>query len=673
MQITFQHGAFLAQSRYEEKDVLKKAGFLFHKSGHCTRPKCYLCANRLAAFTGWWTRDTIPASRLRSVCDKLALEALEAVTAAVETSRAMSADLQVPCPEGRAFRPFQLAGVRYMLERSRTLLGDEMGVGKSAQCLGLVNVDPSISNVLVIAPASLRINWQREANMWLTRPFVFHIVENDDPIPAEATFVIANYDRVIKPSMFEQLMARSWDLLVVDEVQKCKGGEKTQRGRAIIGVEAKPRKKIAAEPGLVSRARRVVFVTGTPLMNRVSEMWPIVHALAPDIFDSWWKFVTRYCDAQHTRFGMQTTGSSNLEELQLKLRSSVMIRRLKRDVMPELPPKTRQVVVLPTNGARTAVTREKAAYEHQQAVLEELRSEVDLAHAQGNKQAYEAAVAKLRAGASLAFEEISEARHALALEKAPKVIEYVNDLLESEGKVILFGHHRDVLHKFKEAWGDDCVLLEGATSTQARQDAVDRFQNDPTCKVFVGSITAAGVGLTLTAARVVVFAELDWVPANVTQGEDRAHRMGAKGNVLILHLVFDESLDCRMAEILVEKQNIADKTLDEEGRLELNIPVLPTSPRSQRPSTYPIASDEMRVVVGAALMQLARACDGASKRDLQGFNKFDTHMGKSLAQRASTRPLTDGEVWLARRLLRKYQGQLDAMTVALLFPRGSEK
>jgi ribosomal protein S14 len=170
-------------------------------------------------------------------------------------------------------------------------------------------------------------------------------------------------------------------------------------------------------------------------------------------------------------------------------------------------------------------------------------------------------VAALKVGASEAFNAIAKLRHDTALAKVPAVIETLKDAVE-QGKVVCFAHHRDVVAAIAEAFGPVAVTLTGDTSMAARQAAVDRFQNDPTCLLFVGNIRAAGVGLTLTASSHVVFAELDWTPANVTQAEDRCHRIGQHDSVLVQHLVLEGSLDATMARMLVSKQIVLDAALD---------------------------------------------------------------------------------------------------------------
>ena len=550
------------------------------------------------------------------------------------------------------------------------LLGDEPGLGKTIQILGLINLDPTIRNVLIVCPSSIRINWLREAQKWLTRRFVFHVVDEAEAPPAGASFVVVGYPRLSGKAgkvVHAALMARNWDLIAVDEAHFCKS-VKAQRTVAVIGKQA--RKDDPAIDGLIHASKRSVFATGTPILNKPVEIQPLLAALAPSIFGNFFMFAKRYCDAKQVpagRNGMvwDFSGASHLDELQLKLREHVMVRRLKKDVLTDLPPKRRQIVLLPLNGAASAVERENAAYDAREERLADLREQADLASAVGDSTTYEQAVAALREAQRLAFTEIAAERHRVAVAKIPACIEHVRGVLdEGVEKCIVFAHHRDVLAALAEEFGDEAVTLHGETPMAARQVAVDRFQTDPSVKIFLGSITAAGVGLTLTASSHVVFCELTYVPAEVSQAEDRAHRIGQRGNVLVQHLVVDGSLDARMVETIVAKQAIADAALDTAAAaIHLGAPVSPRSRRAQqdgRPEVYPVPTDEVRRLALYAMQALAGACDGARAIDGHGFNKVDSGFGKRLAECSS---LTDGQVWAATKLARKYRRQLGATVV----------
>jgi SWI/SNF-related matrix-associated actin-dependent regulator of chromatin subfamily A-like protein 1 len=658
---------FVADSSYEERTLPKAADFLWH-GGNC-RPGCAACAAGLGKV--WWTRKPENAARLAEYADDAARSALEHVIATVEASRATSAApaavAAIPVPPSLAYLAFQAAGIAYAMARPSTLIADEMGLGKTVQALGVANADPACHRVLVVCPASLRENWRREATRWLVRPTAVVIVSTPAELqaalaPTSDVVVICNYDKLVgtKGKAFHTaLMAQAWDCLVVDEAHFLKN-PKAKRTVAVIG---KPqRRDEIAVPGLASRARRFLALTGTPILNRPVEIQPLLSVLAPREFGSFFGFVKRYCGAYQGKYGWDFSGATHLDELQQRLRSTCMVRRLKRDVLTELPAKRRQVVVLPTNGAAKAVEAERQAYAAHEAQLEELRADADLAHAAGDADGYATAVAQLREAARVAFAEISQCRHDTAVAKIPAVVEHVTNMLE-EGvnKVVVFVHHHDVAHALAGEFGREAVTLTGETAMDVRTKAVDRFQTDPSVHVFIGSIQAAGVGLTLTAASHVVFAELDWVPGNVTQAEDRCHRIGQTESVLVQHLVLDGSLDARMAQVLVAKQSISDAALDD-------VPALPEpeQPRAARPRKYPAATAIQRSAAAQALQYLSACCDGAHAKDGMGFNKIDSRVGKSLAARSEQRALTDGEVWLAVRLATTYHRQLDAELLAAL-------
>lgn len=712
MGITAQKGLWVANYPYADRHVPKDAGFFWHGGGKwCSDGNCIACQHGLP-LKKWWTAKSECAARLAHDADEKAKVLLQGHTETVEASKAADADIDVPSPKGLEYRPFQRGGIAYAMTRQNTLFGDEMGLGKTIQALGVINASPEAKSVLCIVPASLRLNWHKEADLWLVRrnDFSIHVVEKGTErvktgrkveketkhrdgttsikmvnemasqpigIPEYANFVVVNYDllsgrnvknpnydprvagstpKVWKPShMLAQLMARTWDILIVDEAHYIKN-PKAARSKAVLGSPGNKKKKELPVPGVIDRATmRRMFLTGTPILNRPVEMQPLLGALAPDQFGNFFQFAKRYCAAVKGTWGWDFSGASNLEELQEKLRATVMVRRLKRDVLKELPAKQRQVIALPLNGAKAVVENEARAYEAHEAQLDELRNQMDFAHASGNEDAYKAAVAALRDAQKVAFEEMSEVRQQVAIAKLPKVIEHIENAFESGvEKIVVFGHHRAVCNGIFNHFGDAAVRLTGEDAKLSdRQASVDRFQADPTCKLFVGSIKAAGVGHTLTAASHVIFAELDWVPANVTQAEDRCHRMGQAESVYVQHLVLDGSMDSRMAQMLVEKQAIADKALD-NNTLAV-VPVTPTKDKRHRPGKYPEASPEKRAAALEAMQRLAGVCDGAQDRDGAGFNKLDTSIGHKLA---ALPELSDGQVWLATSLSRKYQRQL---------------
>ncbi len=540
---------FYFDSRYEEREVIKKAGFRWDKD-----------------LKRWWTKDPDVAFKMARQADeetgarlrRLAQSRAESIKA----SRSVGSDFSPPAPPGMSYLPFQRAGIAYGLDHPGVLLGDEMGLGKTVEALGIINALPESEarRVLVVCPASLKINWAREAERWLVRPMRIEIAI---PLffPQHEDFVICNYD--ILARHHGAVHAHPWDILIVDECHYLKSA-RAQRTLQVVGGRAKKKEKgKLGEKFDPIPARRRLFLTGTPILNRPVELWTIVHALAPNEFADFWKFTGRYCERYQSRFGWDMKGASNLDELQDKLRASCMIRRLKSEVLTELPPKRRQIVPVDPEGCEGVIKAEKDAHRRHEREAEELQLRVEAARASDDSGDYEKAVDKLKEAQQTAFAEMAILRHETARAKAPRVIEHVKECLEEENKLVIFAHHLDVIAEIKNAFPGEAVALTGEMGIDERQVAVDRFQKDPSCRVFVGSIKAAGLGITLTASSHVVFAELDWVPASINQAEDRLHRVGQAGSVLVQHLVFDESLDADMAKMLVAKQAVIDQALDD--------------------------------------------------------------------------------------------------------------
>lgn len=662
-----------ADASFEERVPLKAAGWWWHGGG--CRPDCLACREGLA-LRRWWTSQEEHAARLAEHGAMGVKESLLSFAsrreAALAASRASDASIEIPAPAGMTYRPFQRAGIAYALGREGTLIGDEMGLGKTIMGIGVMNADPSIESVLIVCPATLRMNWWRELRRWDVRPRNTLVPEGKMLPGRYDKIVIVNYEKLVGVNgrrLHARLMDRAWDLLIVDEAHRLKD-MKAQRTIAVLG-KGKGRKiwsdveqKMVddpAVPGLASKARRRIFLTGTPIPNRPEEIFPLLHNLAPAEFPNYWRFTSRYCAAYSNGFGRDASGHSNLAELQDKMRATCMIRRLKKDVLKELPAKIRQVVELDAAAAGGAVAAERDAFAARAEKLAELRADADLAHAAGDEDRYKSAVMALRQGTGAAFTEIAKLRKATAIAKIPQVIEHLDELLEDDqGKVVVMAHHHEVVHQLAAHFGDAAVTLTGETPMADRIGLVRRFQEDADVRVFIGSITAAGVGITLTAASRVVFAELDWVPGNVTQAEDRCHRIGQTACVQIQHLVLSGSLDAQMAQTLIEKQEVADEALDVEH--ERGLPVVPTAPASAKPKTYPTVSEARRRALHEAMIHLATVCDGASSLDGSGFSRYDVTVGHTLAGAGR---LTDGQAWLAGRLATKYRRQLSAFPMAI--------
>lgn len=487
---------------------------------------------------------------------------------AIQASRASTSDFAVPAPEGLDYLPYQKAGVAFLRDRLASgkggaLLADEMGLGKTIQVIGYMNVLLATSGrerlrALVIAPKIALINWQRELEKWLIKPHSIAIWTTKAQ-PA-ADIVIINYDIVAKLHAMLADGSRRWDLMACDESHALKD-TKAQRTKAVLG--GKGMSPIPAD--------RRIFMTGTPILNRPIELFPILKSCGVDYATNYFRYATQYCDGHGTRFGFDASGASNLDDLQEKLRSGVMVRRLKSDVLTELPDKRRQVVTIdPRESAalRKALRDEAVGLKETEKVEATARAAVARAKKNDDKAAYDAAVKRLSAVQVQSLAAIAALRQQTALAKVPVVIDSVTATLESvPDAVLVFAHHREVIASLAEGFrsaGYEPAVISGETSASDRQQAQDDIQAGRK-RVFIGSIMACGVAITLTAATTVVFAELDWTPGRMVQAEDRAHRIGQKNAVLVQYLVVDGSIDADMLKKSWAKVVHAAAALDDQA------------------------------------------------------------------------------------------------------------
>lgn len=572
---------------------------------------------------------------------------------AVEASRAEDAVVDIPVPAGRALLPYQRAGVAYCLGRPGTLLADEMGLGKSPQSICVANTTGA-KRVLVICPASLLGNWRNEINRWQTGGHPVHVVRAGDrwPRDLDAGWVVINYDIV---SRYPAIKLESWDVMIVDESHYLKN-PKAKRTMWILGGG---RGEDRVEP---IRAARTLLLTGTPITNRPSEIFGLIRFLDPKRWTSFNAFAKRYCGAHFDGYGMKMGEPAHLDELQTRLRETVMVRRIKADVLTDLPAKQRQIVLVDIDGADAIIAAERAAESSTEEALAAATYAAQKAEAEGSEAEYKEAVAKLRSIQATEFSEIARIRHETALAKLPAVIEHLQN---TAGKVVVFAHHRDVVAGLIEALREDGVVsITGDTPNDRRTEIVERFQTDPNIRFFVGNMQAAGVGITLTAASHVVFAELDWVPATLSQAEDRCHRIGQRASVLVQHLVVDGSIDARMAATVVAKQEVIDRALD--ARVDAieypsyvapeAVPVAPEreDARVVAPESIVLTTDQVQAVHQALRAVANLDADGAQALNGIGFSKADTQFGRELAQRIQLSPR---QAWAARKMIRKYRRQ----------------
>lgn len=543
MRLEKQAGKYVIISEYHERFLPKERGFDWNPETHLWETDSPVRASAFATFAEGELRDELLELQ------KQAKANIDGNAPVVDSERFYS-------PDGVSLYPFQKSGIAWLLGRNFSLLSDSMGCGKTIQAIGVINEDTTIENILIVCPASLRLNWRKELEHWLKEQRSIAIIDSKKGWML-GEVVIINYDILHK--FRAELRSRKWDLLIVDEAHYCRN-PKAKRTQELFGKKWRySRKKEWEIPPIP--AKRKILITGTPIVNRPVELWPLIHSLDPVNFPSYDAFTRRYCGARKGRWGWDVSGATNLEELRDLLKSTVMLRRRKEDVLEDLPPKTVQIIEIPPDGCGQVVRAEIEAFKRHEDAISELMISRELAKTYDSEEEYLDAVKRLKDGINMAFFQLATERKKVAMAKVPSVLEYLEGCDE---KVVVFCHHRDVIHALVSKLKDRCVYLNGELPLKERQKAIDDFQGKDEVRFFIGSIQAAGVGITLTAARTALFVELDWVPGNMSQAESRIHRIGQKNTVLIQHLVFDNSIDARIAKKLVEKQDIISKALDSE-------------------------------------------------------------------------------------------------------------
>ena len=458
--------------------------------------------------------------------------------------------------KGYDYFPFQKAGINRMVMMNSVLLADDMGLGKTCQAIGACNLWRP-SSVLVICPASLKGNWLKEFLFWSTLQLSVGVAAGNHYPNTDV--VIINYDIICRHE--QRIKARNWDVLIFDEAHYCKD-KKAERTKCVTGYRW-TRKPI--------QAKRKVAITGTPFVNRPKELYSIVNYLQPGLWGSFHNFALRYCNAHRQSWGghWDYDGASNLPELRTRLVNNVMIRRLKGEVQHELKAKTRQIIEIDPDTGRRKTRKEETG------VLRQL-SHLTGAEFQPGDELDDDAFRQLvrsMSGARGGFDSIATLRRETGEEKIPFVIKHLHDVLASTDKVVCFAWHKSVIRAIYDEFKNFAVKIDGDTPTGIRSGAgsiEERFQTDPTCRLFIGQISAAGTGLNLYAASTVVFAELDWVPGNMTQAEDRCHRIGQKDAVLVQHIVMAGSIDASIAKTVVRKQEIFEEAQNHPDQMALS-------------------------------------------------------------------------------------------------------
>jgi SWI/SNF-related matrix-associated actin-dependent regulator of chromatin subfamily A-like protein 1 len=507
-----------------------------------------------------------------SVVSQTIAERQEAYAEDFERSSADDSDL----PEIPALRatlsPYQRAGVAYAIEKQRTFIADAMGLGKTLMALTTIEALDAYPAV-VVCPASLKLNWRKEAKQWLHGRSV-QVIEGGERTIYRAQIIIVNYDILHRHRAPLTTWAAKYggiQAVICDESHYLK--EKTAR-----------RTKAAA--ALVKGVPIRLLLSGTPAKARPIELATQLYILDRlDDLGGYDQFVQRYCAPQKTPYGIDLRGSSNREELFRYLRMIGFVRRTKDQVMKDLPPKRWAMlpVELTNEGDYRAAERDIITWLKEQVRKDEAFF-ASISHLSPNARERRIAIEQRRVEFKARRAEhllrLNALKQLVAHGKLAAAISWIRDFLDgTDEKLIVFAHHRAIQEALLEPFrADGAAFIASGMDSQELERGKERFQSDPDCRLIVCSLGAGGVGHTLTAATNVAFVEFPWSPSDVDQAEDRAHRRGQTArnvdedgsyySVTIWNFVAEGTIDEDILELLESKRAVVEAILDGRAGVE---------------------------------------------------------------------------------------------------------
>jgi SNF2 family DNA or RNA helicase len=421
----------------------------------------------------------------------------------------------------------QKVAIEKLLANDKFILADDMGLGKTTAAV-IASLESNARKILIVCPASLKINWQREIENYTDRrillvegrrwgsTFDFYIINYD---------ILKNFhttDKSEDSDDYKLLVNAGFELVIVDEAHYISNNT-AQRTRLLNDV--------------LEQIPKVWLLTGTPMTSRPINYFNLLKIVESPLTLNWQSYVRRYCAGYQFRVGQRkvwnTSGASNLDELRERTKSLVL-RRMKTDIL-DLPEK----IVTP-------VYLELRNTFYDDELEEFMRISKD------NKE---------NESITVTLNRLMKIRQLIAIEKVPYTCELIDKCIDQGKKVIVFTNFTSSLDLLQEKYKKTCVTLDGRMSKERRQESVDKFQNNDKVKVFISNIIAGGVGITLTAAEIVIMNDLSFVPAHHSQAEDRAYRYGQKNSVLVYYPIFENTIEKIVYNMLQKKKGIIDQVM----------------------------------------------------------------------------------------------------------------
>ena len=430
----------------------------------------------------------------------------------------------------------QKEAIEKLVKNKKFILADDMGLGKTTSTI-IAALETGAKKVLIVCPASLKINWEREIANYSDR--TVYIAEGKK-FSDEHDFVIVNYDILknfhdAKENEKSEIMKINFDLVIMDEAH-------------MISNPQAQRTKIAND--IASKSNRVWLLSGTPMTSRPMNYYNLLNLVDSPVAMNWMAYAKRYCNGFQFSVGKRkvwnVTGASNLDELRERTQTHIL-RRLKEEVL-DLPEKIITPVYLRLKSKD----------------YEELVGEYFDWYDQNPEESK---------SLTIQFSKLMKVRKVIAKEKIKNTIELAENIIEQGKKVIIFTNFTDTLNEIYNHFGKSAVYLDGSCSKFHRQNSVDEFQTNDKIKVFVGNLKAAGVGITLTSAEAVIMNDLSFVPAEHSQAEDRSHRIGQKNSTSVYYPLFENTIEGAIYDILNRKKKIistvmGDDMFDEASSIE---------------------------------------------------------------------------------------------------------
>jgi SWI/SNF-related matrix-associated actin-dependent regulator 1 of chromatin subfamily A len=421
----------------------------------------------------------------------------------------------------------QKVAIEKLLANNKFILADDMGLGKTTAAV-IASMESGAKKVLIVCPASLKINWDREIKNYTDRKvlivegrkwgstFDYYIINYD---------ILKNYHTTEKSEDsddYKLLVNEKFDLAIVDEAHYVSNST-ANRTRLLNDV--------------LETIPRVWLLTGTPMTSRPINYFNLLKIVDSPLTLNWQSYVRRYCKGYQFTVGNRkvwnTSGASNLDELRERTKSYVL-RRMKTDIL-DLPEK----IVTPV-----FVELSSKMYD------EELEEFTRISNDKKDNETI-----------SVTLNRLMKIRQLIAYEKIPYTCEIIDKCLDQGKKVIVFTNFTMSLDMLHEKYKKNSVILNGSMSKEKKQESVDRFQNEDKVKIFISNIIAGGVGITLTAGEVVIMNDLSFVPAHHSQAEDRAYRYGQQNSVLVYYPVFENTVEKIIYNILQKKKGIIDQVM----------------------------------------------------------------------------------------------------------------